>query len=227
MDAETLARVEPESVDALARCVALAVVDGRGVVKAVVEHVDLGLALQELVGKPILPAAELQRLLAQPEFGVIRAQGMSVAGPVVVPRKAGGTTTFKGVATALAGSDRWLVALLDLDSPPSGRESELEGHSRPPAGAPGLTRILDGLVTARTARPAVQFEIRSATSDRRGGGGWRKDRRRAELGAGRGGFVRAGRHLNAGSLKVARRVCPRLTVPRLLAKFLRGTYLSV
>jgi DNA-binding CsgD family transcriptional regulator len=128
MDAETLARVEPESVDALARCVALAMVDARGVVKAVVEHIDLGLALQELVGRPILPAAELQRLLAQPEFGAIRAQGMSVAGPVVVPRKAGGTMTFKGVATALAGSDRWLVALLDLDSPPSGREAELEGH---------------------------------------------------------------------------------------------------
>ncbi|MBI3747449.1 MAG: helix-turn-helix transcriptional regulator [Chloroflexi bacterium] len=128
MDAEALARVEPESVDALARCAAIALVDGRGVVKAVVEHIDLGLAVRELVGRPILPAAELQRILDQPDIGTIRARGLSVAGPVTVPRRAGGTMTLKGVATALVGSDHWLVALLDLDAPPSGREAELEGH---------------------------------------------------------------------------------------------------
>lgn len=128
MDVETLARAEPASVDALARCAAIALIDGRGIVKAVVEHVDLGVAVKELVGKPILPAAELRRILDQPDIGAIRARGLSVAGPVTVPRRAGGTMTLKGVATALVGSDHWLVALLDLDAPPSGREAELEGH---------------------------------------------------------------------------------------------------
>ena len=128
MDIETLGRVEAEPVDALARCAAIALIDGRGTVKAVVVHIDLGLALNELVGKPILPAAELQRILAQPDIGVIRARGLSVAGPVTVPRRTGGRMILKGVATALVGSDDWLVALLDLDGPPSGREAELEGH---------------------------------------------------------------------------------------------------
>lgn len=128
MDVDSLARVEPEAADAMARCAAIALIDGRGIVKAAVEHVDLGVAVQELVGKPILPAAELQRILDQPDIGAIRARGLSVAGPVSVPLRAGGTLILKGVATALVGSDQWLVALLDLDSPPSVREAELEGH---------------------------------------------------------------------------------------------------
>jgi DNA-binding CsgD family transcriptional regulator len=129
MDPEALARAEHHAVRAIPRCEALAIVDRRGVVKAAIDtHLDLELAIDELVGKPILPAAEIERLLAGPEIRTIRAKGLSLAGPVTVPRRAGGTMILKAVATGLASSDDWLVALMDLDSPPSGREAELEGH---------------------------------------------------------------------------------------------------
>jgi DNA-binding CsgD family transcriptional regulator len=129
MDPEALARAGQREIRAIPRCEALAIVDGHGVVKAAIDtHLDLELAIDELVGKPILPADELERLLARPEIRSIRKQGLSLAGPVDVPRRAGGTMTLKAVATALSTSGDWLVALMDLDAPPSGREAELEGH---------------------------------------------------------------------------------------------------
>jgi DNA-binding CsgD family transcriptional regulator len=128
MDPTTLARAKPPSVGAIDRCVGMAVVDRQGVVKAVIDHLGIGLALDDLVGKTIIPAAEIRRLLALPEIRTIRAEGLSLAGPVTLRVRSGGSITVQGVATALAGSEDWLVALLDLDETPTGREAQLEAH---------------------------------------------------------------------------------------------------
>lgn len=125
----SLAKIRPQAVGAINRLVALLLVDGRGYVKAatIEEETRFRIDRGALVGKLVMPTVPLPELLADPATARARREGVTISGPVTVPLRGGKTVELQAVAAAWAGSHDWLVAILDLDPPPS-REAELEGH---------------------------------------------------------------------------------------------------
>lgn len=124
----------PTAPDVIARASAVAITDDKGIAREA--SVELGplveLSVNDLLGRRIVPTAELRRLIDLTGTGSEMGGGISVAYPIHIPRRRGGAIELEAVAGALVGAGTarsWIVGLMRLEGQAtSNREAELESH---------------------------------------------------------------------------------------------------